>query len=141
MSVGYFLVRDADAVFSVREYKAVQQWIDSVKHFHILRDWWMHTDLILAGMWGGIARVLSNMQELLSNYPTHSVTTPNVDQWFLRDYMWRYIKYSHLSHDKNFSQGNSQAMPEPTPEGNIHIGDCEYHQRPQFQKNISGLAR
>jgi tetratricopeptide (TPR) repeat protein len=135
-SVGYFLVRDADSVFSIRECNAVQQWIDSGKHFHIIRDWWTHTDLILAGMWGGIAGVLPNIQELLDNYSPNSVTTPNIDQWFLRDCIWRYIKSSYLAHDRCFSYGNSQAIPGPTPEGNTHIGACEYHQRPEFQEKI-----
>ncbi|MFT6102343.1 MAG: hypothetical protein ACJATV_000516 [Granulosicoccus sp.] len=135
-SVGYFLVRDSDSVFSVRECNAVQQWINSGKHFHILRDWWTHTDLILAGMWGGVAGVLPNMQALFNDYFPNSVTNPNIDQRFLRDCIWRYIKTSYLAHDRCFTHANSHAMPGPTPEGDRHIGACEYLQRPEFQETI-----
>jgi len=135
-TVGYFLVRDVDSVFSVREYIAVQKWMNSGKHFHIIRDWWTHTDLMLAGMWGGVAGVLPNIKTLLADYFPNSVTTPNIDQWFLRDRIWNYVKKSCLIHDRCFSYGGSQKIPGPTPDGNIHIGSCEYSQRPEFQEKI-----
>jgi tetratricopeptide (TPR) repeat protein len=135
-TVGYFLVRDVDSVFSIRECNAVQEWLNSDKHFHIIRDWWTHTDLILAGLWGGVAGILPNMKTLLNNYSPNSVTTSNIDQWFLRDCIWRYIKTSSLIHDRCFSDGRSLPVPGPLPEGNFHIGSCEFHQRPEFQEKI-----
>ena len=48
--VGRFLVRDVDSVINARESRAVAQWVESDKWFHVMRDWWTHTDLILAGM-------------------------------------------------------------------------------------------
>ena len=134
--VGYFLVRDVDSVFSLREANAVQAWIDSEKWFHIIRDWWTHTDLILAGLWGGVAGILPNIPSLLSNYAPNSVTTPNIDQWFLRDCIWRYVKTSCLTHDRCFKFDDSLPIPGSIPKGNLHIGSCEFHQRPEFQTNI-----
>lgn len=134
--VGYFLVRDADSVFSLREANAVQEWLESDKWFHVIRDWWTHTDLILAGLWGGVSGVLPDLKELLKNYSSNAVHTPNVDQWFLRDCVWRYIKTSCLTHDRCFKLSNSIPVPGPTPKENIHIGSCEFHQRPDFQKAI-----
>lgn len=135
-SIGYFLVRDADSVFSFRESLAVQEWIKSNKHFHIIRDWWTHTELILAGMWGGIGGILPNIKTLLDSYSPDAVTAPNIDQWFLRDCLWRYIKKSYLAHDRCYSYGVSRLIPGPLPSGNQHIGACEYHQRPEFQEKI-----
>ena len=48
-SVGRFLVRDVDSVIGEREKAAVDAWLASDKWFHVMRDWWTHTDLILAG--------------------------------------------------------------------------------------------
>lgn len=134
--VGYFLVRDIDSVFSVRECNAVQQWIESEQWFHIIRDWWTHTDLILAGLWGGVAGVLPPIKNKLDDYSPNSVSTPNIDQWFLRDCIWRYVKVSCLIHDRCFKHEHSIPVPGKTPSGVQHIGSCEYHQRPQFQEKI-----
>ena len=87
-SVGYFIVRDTDSVISVREFNAVQEWIESNRLFHIIRDWWTHTDLILAGLWGGVAGVLPNIELLLKEYESNYAQTDNIDQWFLRDMLW-----------------------------------------------------
>ncbi|ODS24458.1 hypothetical protein AB835_03745 [Candidatus Endobugula sertula] len=134
--IGYFMVRDIDSVFSLREVNAVQQWLDSDKWFHIIRDYWTHTDLILAGLWGGVAGVLPNLQQLLTKYQPDIVDTPNIDQWFLRDCIWRYVKTSCMIHDRCFRQKGSIPLPGPEPKGNIHVGSNEFAQRPDFQKNI-----
>jgi hypothetical protein len=57
----YVIFRDADSLISDREAKLVNQWIKSNKPFHIIRDWFTHTDLILAGLWGGYAPFLQNI--------------------------------------------------------------------------------
>ncbi|MGB7205573.1 MAG: tetratricopeptide repeat protein, partial [Anderseniella sp.] len=50
----HFLVRDADSIINHREKAAVDAWLASGKAFHVMRDWWTHTELMLAGMWGGV---------------------------------------------------------------------------------------
>ena len=127
-TVGYFMVRDADSVINVREYHAVQDWLCSQRPFHILRDWWSHTDLILAGMWGGIAGVLPDIKILLENYKSQKMETPHIDQWFLGQVIWPNIKAHSLIHDRFFNHELSIAMPGDTPNSNTHIGSCEYSQ-------------
>lgn len=126
--VGYFLVRDADSVFSLRERLAVDEWMASDQYFHIIRDWWSHTDLILAGLWGGVAGVLPNIKADVAHYCPNTVHTPNIDQWYLRDCLWKHIKQSCLVHDRFARTPDALPIPGPKPEGNIHIGSCEYHQ-------------
>lgn len=133
--VGYFLVRDIDSVFSIREFQAVQEWLASDKWFHIIRDWWTHTDLILAGLWGGISGVLPDLQKLLDDYQPNSVATPNIDQWFLRDCVWKYVKRSCFIHDRCFKHHNSVPLP-GTPNNDFHVGICEHTQRPDFQEKM-----
>ncbi len=126
--VGYFMVRDIDSVINVREYHAVQEWLTSTHPFHIMRDWWTHTDLILAGMWGGIANVLPNINNLLSNFNSGKMDTPHIDQWFLGQVIWPSIKQHSLIHDRCFHQETSIPVPGNNPKGNTHIGACEYSQ-------------
>ena len=45
-----FLVRDADSVVNVREKVAVEEWLASTRHFHLMRDHYDHSELVLAGM-------------------------------------------------------------------------------------------
>ncbi len=119
--VGYFLVRDADSVLSIREVRAVDEWLNSDNYFHVMRDWWSHTDLILAGMWGGIANILPNIEKLIQEYRPEHVATKNADQWFLRDKIWCYIKSSVFVHDRCFAHMTPHRWPSQ-PYNNEHVG-------------------
>jgi len=131
--VGYFLVRDVDSVLNHRERKAVDDWIESGKWFHVMRDWWTHTDLMLAGMWGGVAGVLPDINKLLIEYRSSTLETPNIDQWFLRDCVWRYVRTSCLTHDRCFSMRGNTKWPEDNPPGNLHVGQDEFAVRKDEQ--------
>ena len=124
--VGRFLVRDCDSVVNQREVRAVQQWLASENWFHVMRDWWTHTDPILAGMWGGVAGVLPDLAALLSAYKPPAKETANVDQWFLRDVLWGSIKPLALVHDRCFRSEGSMPWPTPTPSGKSHVGQDEF---------------
>lgn len=140
-AVDRFLVRDVDSVVSQREVLAVEEWIKSGRNFHVMRDWWTHTDLILAGMWGGRAGVLPDLMESLSTYRPPHLETPNVDQWFLRDKVWPLIKGDVLIHDRFFRVLNSLPWPGPTPGGNVHVGQDVYtaHRDQQANKLCAAL--
>lgn len=118
--VGRFLVRDIDSVINLREKAAVDAWMASDRWFHSMHDWWTHTDLLLAGMWGGIAGVMPPLWPMLQAYTPVALETPNIDQWFLRDKVWRYVRRSCLVHDRCFSANGSQ--PWPVPPGDDHVG-------------------
>ena len=50
LSTVYYWVRDADSVVNVREKVAVEEWLASTRHFHLMRDHYDHSELVLAGM-------------------------------------------------------------------------------------------
>jgi hypothetical protein len=129
-------VRDCDSVVNAREAKAVDDWIASGKSFHIMRDWWTHTDPVLAGMWGGIAGVLPSMRLLLGTYKSKHLETPNWDQWFLRDRVWPLIRDHALIHDRYFASRNAMPFPGEMPAGNLHVGQDEFAVRRAIQKTI-----
>ena len=124
--VARYLVRDCDSLINEREASAVAAWIESGKPFHVMRDWWTHTDPILAGMWGGVGAVLPAMGPLIESYRSKQVETPNWDQWFLRDRLWPSIKSSALVHDRMFGTEESLEFPGPEPQGNFHVGQNEF---------------
>lgn len=121
-SVGRFLVRDADCVLSARERAAVDAWIASDRWFHIMRDWWVHGALVLAGMWGGVATVLPSMKRLLDRYTPHRASNTVADQDFLRERLWPYLNASCLVHDRCFNADGVERWPVPAPAGDDHVG-------------------
>jgi hypothetical protein len=48
----WVLFRDADSVLTLREARAVEQWVKSARAAHIIRDHPFHSAPILAGLWG-----------------------------------------------------------------------------------------
>lgn len=136
VSVGRFLVRDADSVINVREVFAVHEWIRSGCWFHVMRDYWTHTDLMLAGMWGGVAGALPSMDSALAAYRPAALETPNVDQWFLRDCVWPCIRESVEVHDRCFRPARAKPFPGSLPPGNEHVGQDEFEARPAAQQRL-----
>ena len=143
VTVGRFLVRDVDSCVSLRERHAVDEWMASDRWFHVMRDWWSHTDLILAGMWGGIAGVLPDLDTMLSKYQAPTMEMPNIDQWFLRDCVWPMVRSSCLIHDRYFDALNARRWPDPDPEGAVHVGQDEYaaHRDAQTGRLIDWISR
>jgi hypothetical protein len=122
-------VRDCDSLVTEREAAAVDEWLSSGKSFHVMRDWWTHTDTMLSGMWGGIAGVLPPMSELVESYRSAHVMTANWDQWFLRDRVWGLIRNDCLVHDRFYQATGGRPFPIPDPSGGRHIGEDEFAAR------------
>jgi hypothetical protein len=124
--VGRFMVRDCDSVVNAREAAAVREWIDSGLPFHVMRDWWTHTDPILAGMWGGIAGVFPDMAGRLAVFSGDKPMSTNWDQYFLRDQLWPAIRDDVIVHDRCYPSHRARPFPTPTPSGREHVGQNEY---------------
>lgn len=124
--VGRYLVRDCDSVLSEREARAVDHWLHSNKGFHVMRDWWTHTDPMLAGMWGGTAGVLPKLGPLIAAYRPNRVETANWDQWFLRDRIWPLIRDRTLVHDRWFNSRGAVPFPTAPTADDRHIGQDEF---------------
>ena len=135
-AVGRFLVRDADSVIGVREANAVQAWIQSGRWFHVIRDWWSHTDLILAGLWGGVGGSLPSAYADAEAYRSEAMATPNVDQWYLRDRVWPAIRDHTLVHDRFFRMEGSQPFPGAEPPPPRHVGENEFAAAPDHQDRV-----
>jgi tetratricopeptide (TPR) repeat protein len=111
-SVKRFLLRDADALLSEREYAAVQEWVESPHYFHLIRDYFTHTELILAGLWGGCTGVLHNAVESMQQFVAKNTDSGRfIDQHYLRENVWPTLRKSVLSHDDLFGFHDAKPFP------------------------------
>jgi len=111
--VDRFLIRDADSLISRREVAAIEAWLQSGKCFHLMRDYFSHTELLLAGMWGGCGGIFKNVREQMVQYIAQGqyLGARVVDQHFLRMHIWPTVKQSLLSHDPVFGFLDGQDFP------------------------------
>ena len=110
-SVERYIVRDCDSVVNVRERVAVDEWIESGRHFHLMRDVYTHTELILAGLWGGVRGALPLMAEAIRRYVDGRIFDRTLDQRFLREMIWPTMRQSVLAHDSQFAFGERRDFP------------------------------
>ncbi len=131
--ISRFLVRDADSVVSLRERAAVEDWLASDKHFHVIRDYFTHTDLILAGLWGGVGGILPDLRATLPGYLEGSAKNANCDQKFLREVVWPVARQSVLAHDSWFESPGSRPFPESAVQRpGCHVGqDAGFEPMPE----------
>lgn len=132
-TVARFLVRDVDSVVSLRERAAVDAWIASDRWFHVMRDWWVHSSLVLAGMWGGVANVLPPVKKMVDRYSPRHAAAAAADQDFLRERLWPYLSTSSLVHDRCFDIDGVNRWPEPDPHGDDHVGINAFAAEPDAQ--------
>lgn len=121
-NVDWFICRDTDSRLNAQELLAVEEWVHSGKPFHIMRDHIYHMELILAGMWGGMAGVLPNLREMILSHPRYFDNRFS-DQKFLMELVWPLIKEQTLIHDSYYHFAGSKEFPAgyrlPRP---IHVG-------------------
>ncbi|MFI3014209.1 tetratricopeptide repeat protein [Klebsiella aerogenes] len=107
-----YLVRDADALLSEKESAAVTEWLGSGTWFHHMRDYFTHTELLLAGMWGGHGGVFPSVSELIREFlQTYKGTPRYTDQQFLRQILWPTVRTSLYNHDEIFRFGQAHPYP------------------------------
>lgn len=111
--VDRYVVRDADSVVNVREKAAVEGWIDSGRCFHVMRDHYDHSELVLAGMWGGVRGALPPVLASFERFVASRRNVPGktLDQEFLREALWPTIRQSVLVHDSQFAFGEREDFP------------------------------
>ena len=119
-----YLVRDCDAVVNAKEVAAVKDWIKSGRRFHIMRDFYSHTTLVLAGMFGGTTDVFKNIKLDYKKFLKEERTVrSHLDQDFLAECVWPTMKKDMLSHDSCFSYEKSKQFPKFTKEeGEYNVG-------------------
>ncbi|CAO3411604.1 tetratricopeptide repeat protein [Azospirillum largimobile] len=124
-TVSHFLCRDADSRLNSREKAAVDAWIASGLPFHVMRDHIMHTELMLAGMWGGLAGVLPPMAPLV-RAAARADGGRLQDQRFLGSVVWPLVEGCCLVHD-GAHEGHGLPFPDVPIDARFaftHVGAC-----------------
>ena len=123
-AVDRYLLRDCDSLLNLRERRAVAAWIDSGKHFHVMRDFFSHSELMLAGMWGGVKGALPALPPRYDPYLDDVAKAANCDQKFLREAVWPTVRHSVCTHDRLFQVLDAQPFPADAilPAGR-HVGE------------------
>jgi len=133
--VDFCLIRDCDAVFSAFETIAVNAWLRSALWFHIMRASYTHTELVLAGLWGGATGMLNNLH---AGYVRNlnNTKTPTADQEYLREHAWPVIKQSALIHDRFHRLSGTIPFPDAEfwPGKGWHVGSNEAAGNPNRQE-------
>lgn len=128
--VDFYLVRDADSVVTSKEAFAVAEWLESDKAFHIMRDHFAHTELVLAGMWGARRGNISGMCDRILEYDKSTrIIANNIhkDQHFLREQIWPIMKGSVCIHDSMFNFMNPHRYdPRTELPSHRHIGQNDW---------------
>jgi len=98
-----FIIRDTDSRLNLREKYAVDEWIESGKKLHIMRDHPNHGIPMLGGTWGLVNSFDFNMEESILKFLKEKPVFKYMDdQIFLTDLYKRYFK-SHICHDEIFN--------------------------------------
>lgn len=128
-AVRRFLCRDADSLLTVKERVAIDAWLQSTFHFHAMRDWYTHTDLLLAGMWGGVGGLLPPVATLLGAYRGWRVEHNHVDQDLLSETVWPIVRDHVLIHDSVFAPclGSVPFPPFGALPADMHVGQNAFH--------------
>jgi hypothetical protein len=131
----YYLIRDTDSRLCPREIAATNQWIESGKDFHLMRDHPYHNVPVLAGLWGATGNAADLCSQVLpavphedfylevNRYVNHAAYQSNdfyqVDQWWLRTRLHRRMRPSVWVHDSMFKlyDRRRDIHQFPTPRG------------------------
>lgn len=104
-SVDIWISRDADSRLSEREAKIVDEWIDSGKTLHCIRDHRCHFNYIMGGMFGINNKLFhekytfQTVSQIIKELSVYYKERPyNVDQIFLNDNLWKILKDDVMAH-------------------------------------------
>jgi hypothetical protein len=116
--VDRFIIRDLDSRLNFREQAAVNEWIESGKTYHIMRDHPNHIYAIQGGMWGGKANNIKiwPLTEQWGQYNSYLC-----DQLFLQQIFYPKIKDDSLVHDP-YIEKKPFPKHEPIYNGGTFVG-------------------
>jgi hypothetical protein len=114
----YAVFRDCDSRISIREKMAVDEWINSKKTIHVMRDHPAHATPfgtnglgVLAGMWGIKGNVIP-FKEMILKFLIGKTNYYGIDQTFLKT-IYLTFENDKISHDEFFEKNPFPIKREP----------------------------
>ena len=129
-TVDRYIVRDADCRVGTRERDAVNDWINSGRKFHAMKDSHGHGGIVmLGGMWGGVKDAIpaSKLTEpLMAGELDKYIKYKGGDQHYLSHYIYPIAKESILLHNSYLCAKFPGSVPWPTqrPENWLFVGEA-----------------
>ncbi|MCR8560188.1 hypothetical protein KXD93_21225 [Mucilaginibacter sp. BJC16-A38] len=114
------VIRDLDSFATQREKIMVDQWLDSGKGFHIIRDHVNHHTRIMAGMWGIRRNQINIRKETRKLFITDAY---GIDQIFLERMIFPLIKNDVLVHDSYPRYPDESPLVIPLMPGEDYVGE------------------
>lgn len=118
----HVVLRDADARLTTREYDAVNEWLESGRSFHIMRDHPYHRTAIMGGMWGARGGVIVNIKLRIllwmlkcKLYGRSGLKRYGCDQLFLLEEIYPMTRGDALVHSEYVRYDNESIHDFPTP--------------------------
>ena len=99
--VEIMISRDTDSRLSLREKAAVDEWVESDKGFHIMRDHPCHGFPVLGGMWGVKQGVIPNIEQIVANFNKGNYYA--IDYEFFAQCIIPLVEDNIMTHDEFFS--------------------------------------
>ena len=143
--VDIFLSRDCDSRITDREVSAINEWLESDKDFHIMRDHPYHTVPILGGMWGCRNGIMRKIQLCKMIEEWNQFERKGIDQDFLGKCVYPLVKDNSIEHSEfnlNFG-GTTRPFPNKRKDYEF-VGDVFFEneiRHPDYWvliKNITG---
>lgn len=134
--VEIMMSRDTDTRILQREIVAVNEWLNSDKVFHIMRDHPHHTFCILGGMFGTrkIAQI-QNWKKCIDN--VNQVGMRDYDQDFLKTHIYPIIKNNSMIHASfNNNEIHAQMFPIDYCSELKFVGEYVYHDDSRSPEHI-----
>mmetsp|Transcript_22500 Transcript_22500/g.64716 ORF Transcript_22500/g.64716 Transcript_22500/m.64716 type:complete len:305 (-) Transcript_22500:1598-2512(-) len=102
LSVERFVVRDIDSRLSFREADSVNEWIESGKAFHVIRDHPSHSNFAFSGgLWGGTTEAVPEMEDKI--LASNSGNDYLEDMVFLNREIWSLAQTRGVMQHDSFS--------------------------------------
>lgn len=120
-TIDFWCSRDIDSRLSLREKVCVDQWLETTRDFHIIRDHPSHTQVIPGGTWCGRKNAIPEMESVLrQNSVAHEY---GADQQFLKQCVWPRVKKSALQHVSFGCKRFKDSRPIPVKRSGLeHVG-------------------
>lgn len=121
-TVDRWIVRDSDSRLNPRERFAVEEWIQSGKAMHTIRDHPNHERPMNGGLIGGTKHAIPGIRAMIDRYPNKN--RYGGDLTFLTEKVWPMLKNNQIGHDSYSCHKfpNSRPFPTKRPDNYQHVG-------------------
>ena len=110
------IFRDTDSRLSIRDKAAVEEWLQSDKDVHIMRDNCQHGWTMCGGAWGVRNGYLVHIEKLIKDFDMkETMNKHGIDQIWLQNEIYDGVKDNTFVHDDWFPNGFSGEEKHPFP--------------------------